>query len=149
MRHIGIDPGQTGAICWIDPNGEIGYEDLAGSHFDAINALKRAMGDEEKFNVTLEGVGPRGTDGRASMWKFAEHYGVLLGAIICHALPFTPVAPSAWKKRFGLDGKDKGASRDLARQLYPAAGAWLTRVKDHGRAEALLLAHYGRNGGVR
>lgn len=59
------------------------------------------------------------------------------------------VQPQTWKRHFGLlrkkgqedAGKDR--SRDKARALYPGACPLLARVKDHNRAEALLLAHYG------
>ena len=45
-----------------------------------------------------------------------------------------------WKRALGL-GKDKEQARLRAMQLF--AGADLRRKKDHGRAEALLLAWYG------
>ena len=41
----------------------------------------------------------------------------------------------------GLKGKDKEASRLRSQQLWPSAD--LRKKKDHGRAEALLLAWYG------
>jgi hypothetical protein len=37
---------------------------------------------------------------------------------------------------------DKGESLELARRLYPDAP--LPRMKDHNRAEALLIAHRAR-----
>ena len=46
-----------------------------------------------------------------------------------------------------MDGepKEKDASRVVARRLYPAqTEEWLSRKKDHNRADALLLATYGR-----
>lgn len=55
------------------------------------------------------------------------------------------VRPHVWKAKVGgLTGKDKDASRERACQLYPFAAEHLTRKKDHDRAEALLLAHLGR-----
>ena len=146
MRHIGIDPGKTGAVAFIADNGEVGYYDLNGIHFDTVLALRNAIGDEP-CHVTLEKVHCRPMEGVSSVWTFAEGYGVLLGAVICHALPFSLVTPAKWKRDLlGAQSKDKDASRELARRLYPASGAWLKFKKDHGRAEALLLAHYGRMG---
>jgi crossover junction endodeoxyribonuclease RuvC len=52
------------------------------------------------------------------------------------------VRPNVWKRSLGLLGKDKEASRLKAMSLFPSAG--LMRKKDHGRAEALLLAEYVR-----
>ena len=51
----------------------------------------------------------------------------------------TRVRPAIWKRTLGL-GKDKEASRLKAIQLFPTAD--LRRKKDHGRAEALLLAYW-------
>lgn len=55
------------------------------------------------------------------------------------------VNPRTWKSNLGLKGgkENKGDSLRLAKRLYPQAAGLLSRVKDHGRAEALLIAHYG------
>lgn len=57
-------------------------------------------------------------------------------------LPFpVMVTPQEWKKFYRLS-KDKSASLDMARRLYPVAAPFLKRGKDHNRAEALLIAHW-------
>jgi|TARA_Y100000310_G_scaffold344070_1_gene454923 hypothetical protein len=38
----------------------------------------------------------------------------------------------------------KDAARELAATMYPEVKSFLTRKKDDGRAEALLIAHYGK-----
>ena len=43
----------------------------------------------------------------------------------------------------GLRGGEKESGRQRALQLFLAAHALLTRKKDHGRAEATLIALYG------
>lgn len=48
--------------------------------------------------------------------------------------------PNVWKAFMGLQNQDKTASLAKARKLFPKAS--LKRGKDHGRAEALLLAAY-------
>jgi crossover junction endodeoxyribonuclease RuvC len=55
--------------------------------------------------------------------------------------PWHIVTPQKWKKSLKLDS-DKNKSLGLARELWPTAP--LTRKKDNGRAEALLLAEYLR-----
>ena len=60
------------------------------------------------------------------------------------------VRAQAWQKHYGLEGKkrEKRAPGEMpaailkARELYPDAAPLLQRVRDHNRAEALLLAHY-------
>jgi hypothetical protein len=42
-----------------------------------------------------------------------------------------------------LPGRDKEKARQKALALFPQAAPWLTRKKDHQRAEAMLLALYG------
>jgi hypothetical protein len=59
------------------------------------------------------------------------------------AIPLTIIEPSAWKKFHGLRGKDKELSRQRALQLFPAAHALLAHKKDHGKAEAALIALSG------
>lgn len=52
------------------------------------------------------------------------------------------VAPSTWKAKMGLNKKGKEESLRLAMQQFPEVD--LHRKKDHNRAEALLMADYGR-----
>lgn len=54
------------------------------------------------------------------------------------------VQPQAWKSFYGLIGQKKGESSHRARVLFPEVADSLTRVKDHNRAEALLIANFVR-----
>ncbi len=74
------------------------------------------------------------------MFTVGVGFGVWLGVLSTLGLSYTRVRPAIWKRALGL-GKDKEASRLRVQQLFP--GADLRRKKDHGRAEALLLAVYG------
>ena len=56
------------------------------------------------------------------------------------SIPLTIIEPTAWKKFHGLRGGEKEASRQRALMLFPSAHALLARKKDHGRAEAALIA---------
>jgi crossover junction endodeoxyribonuclease RuvC len=55
----------------------------------------------------------------------------------------TVVEPAVWKRFHGLRGGDKEAGRQRALMLFPSAHALLARKKDHGRAEAALIALAG------
>jgi crossover junction endodeoxyribonuclease RuvC len=57
------------------------------------------------------------------------------------ASPLHLVTPAKWKRYFGLDA-DKEKSRALALRLWPSRSDLFTRKRDHGRAEAALLARY-------
>lgn len=52
------------------------------------------------------------------------------------------VQPQTWKATYGLGGADKKDSREMAQRLYPALASEFSRVKDHNKAEALLIAHF-------
>jgi crossover junction endodeoxyribonuclease RuvC len=71
--------------------------------------------------------------------------GIGMGAWLCILaalqMPHTRIRPHVWKKAMGLKA-EKEQARGRAIQLFPQAD--LRRKKDHGRAEALLLAWYGQ-----
>ena len=55
----------------------------------------------------------------------------------------TIIEPSTWKKFHHLHGGDKEPARQRALQLFKNAHAMFARKKDHGRAEAALIALAG------
>lgn len=64
-------------------------------------------------------------------------------------LVFTPsrvilVSPSAWKKALKLS-PDKKQSLDMASELWPSHQNLFSKMKNHGLAEAGLIAVYGKN----
>lgn len=67
--------------------------------------------------------------------------GIIEGVVAACGLPHTLTHPATWKAKLQLNHKEKSQMRARAIQLFPTAD--LHRVKDHNRAEALLLAHYG------
>jgi crossover junction endodeoxyribonuclease RuvC len=80
--------------------------------------------------------------GVRSMFTIGVGFGVWLGLLATLDIPYTRVRPSVWKPSMGLRGQDKEAARLRAQQLFPQAD--LRHKRDHGKAEALLLAEYGR-----
>ena len=93
-----------------------------------------------QVHVWIEASQAMPGQGTRSMLTIGFGYGLFLGILATLRLPYTAVRPAVWKRSMGL-GKGKEASRLRAQQLYP--GADLRRKRDHGRAEALLLAAYG------
>jgi len=78
--------------------------------------------------------------GGSSGFKYGRAVGAIEAVIALCGVPLTIIEPTAWKKFHGLRGGDKEASRQRALQLFPAAHEMLARKKDHGRAEAALIA---------
>ena len=93
-------------------------------------------------HVSIEEAQAMPGQGTRSMFTIGVGFGVWLGILGALGLAYTRIRPGVWKRALGLSG-DKEQARLRAMQLFPAAD--LRRKKDHGRAEALLLAWYGRH----
>ena len=81
--------------------------------------------------------------GASSGFKYGRAVGAIEAVITCCAIPLTIIEPSMWKKFHALRGGDKEAGRQRALQLFPTAHELLARKKDHGCAEAALIALSG------
>jgi len=148
MIYVGIDPGlRSGAVAAIDHNGKVtGCADIPAidDRVDVIslNTLIRSMipnGDD--FCITIEQVGVMPGQGISSTGRFMRAAGAIETVGLLLAKEIVLVRPQAWKKALGVTA-EKETSLNLARSLFPEAS--LKRKKDHGRAEALLIAEYTR-----
>jgi hypothetical protein len=81
--------------------------------------------------------------GASSGFKYGRVTGALEAVLTISAIAITMVEPSKWKKHFHLQGADKEGARGLAIRQFPAEHRFFARKKDHGRAEATLIALYG------
>src|SRR5262249_16733414 len=79
----------------------------------------------------------------SSGFKYGRAVGAIEATIALCSIPVEIAEPSAWKRHWHLPGKNKESGRQKALQLFPTAHAALARKKDHGRAEASLIALYG------
>jgi crossover junction endodeoxyribonuclease RuvC len=142
---LGIDPGMSGALAFYFPGHpeRIAVEDMpvVAGDVDAVTLAKRiaAMGPDLAF---LERVNAMPGQGVSSTFKFGRSYGVALGVIGAAAIPLHLVTPGKWKGHMRLSS-DKEQARAMALRLFPACSEHFKRKKDHGRAEAALIARYG------
>ena len=150
IRLLGIDPGIRGGIA------VIAIEDGAAPLLlDAIDIPVIGMTAKERVDVlalrqwilshcpthaVIERAQAMPKQGSSSGFKYGRAVGSIEAAIALCEIPITIAEPSVWKRRHKLRGKDKEGARQLALQLFPAAHALLARRKDHGRAEAALIA---------
>ncbi len=170
---ISIDPGLSGAVAAITEDGQIvslqdtptlavrkgkgtknTYVESAMASIlsglkDAADGLptgvpgRRGGGRATGILVTIENVHSMPHQGVSSSFSFGCGFGLWLGICAALRLPIQRVEPAVWKRTMGLAaGADKNASVVLASRLFPTAS--LERKKDHGRAEALLLAEWAR-----
>lgn len=81
------------------------------------------------------------------MFSFGESFGIVKGVMAGRGININLVTPAKWKKAMELNaGKD--GSRAMALQMWPEHAELFKRVKDDGRAEAALLAEFGRRGRI-
>ncbi len=97
------------------------------------------------IDCIIENVHTMPSQGISSSGKFMEAYGTIQGVLNGMGMEFSRVTPQKWKKLYWDKSTkgDKYASLEKARELFPEIEHLLKRKKDHNRAEALLLAHYG------
>ena len=146
----GIDPGKSGALAFLFPEREHNYVvDLPRTKDgkdDDLPPLYEGLLTESNsaypMTVALEQV--------TRPAKLTRCAGIIEGMLTALEVSYTAathikVLPATWMRSLGLEAPHKKAnSLALARELYPEMADQLTRAKDDGRAEAILIAHYLR-----
>jgi len=145
---IGIDPGKQGALALIVDGQLADVEDMPMIDKRVNVAVLAAWITEHHrmygiTKVVIENVHSMPGQGVATMFRMGRSFGEVIGCVVAlgHVVEFVP--PQTWKRAMGLIGKDKNASRQLATDLYPSWAQTFARVKDDGRAEAVLIARWG------
>ena len=155
MLIIGIDPGISGAICFMNngrvleviemPNmaeGKKNKKQVNGAQiFNEISSRIKNY-DNENIKVVIEHVSAMPGQGVTSMFNFGQSFGILKG--ICSAMQLSMyfVRPAKWKKYFNLINSEKDASRTKAIQVFPYFSSYLSKKKDSNKADAILIASY-------
>jgi len=143
---MGVDPGASGAVAFYYPNKTqlISVYDvpLIGKEINA-SALAQLISQYQPDLAVVELVHSMPKQGVASSFAFGVAYGQIKGIIGAQNIRSIYTSPSKWKKYYGLPA-DKEAARATAINRWPDS-AHFRRKKDHGRAEAALLALYGAN----
>lgn len=155
---VGVDPGLTGAIGVIDQDSRPIVvidivtrmrdikETVIKKEFDACPTREQLL--ERLLNYldhkwlgwietpfSMPGGNMMGTN------SLFQTYGGLLAMMETLLIKTNTIKPAVWKKGFGLS-KKKDYSLEIASKLWPTLG--LNQAQYHNRAEAMLLAEYGR-----
>ena len=150
---LGIDPGLDGAIAILNKNGElIEVFDMPTVEVKVGKSMKRRVSPElltselrGKWEMVdaawVEQVASSPQMGVSSAFSFGESYGILKGVLAAMHIPCHTVLPGVWKRDLKLNASKDG-SRAKAIQLWPAHAGEFKRVKDDGRAESALIAHW-------
>lgn len=153
---IGIDPGLSGAVARVTDAGQADVFDVPTVAIKRGKSTKR-MYEGARIAEQVAAWAPRPTtafiedvhampgQGSVSMFTFGYGYGMWVGVLYGLGVPFERVTPMRWKAEM-LDGLPKGkdASRVKAMELFPQLASQLSLKKHEGRAEALLIAEWGR-----
>ena len=155
MLVIGIDPGISGAICFLK-NGRIidviemptmtegkkNKKQVNGSQIFNEISEKIQKSDKNNIRVVIEQVSAMPGQGVTSMFNFGQSFGILKG--ICSAMQLSMffVRPTKWKKYFNLINSEKDASRTRAIEIFPYFSSQLSKKKDSNKADAILIASF-------
>lgn len=147
MIVLGIDPGIIGGWAIVD-NGKLisaGELPVAGEGAQRMVSapLLRSVLAFRPDQAVVERVAAMPGQGVSSMFRFGRAVGIVEGVIGGASIPVLHVQPAVWKRHFGL-GPDKEAARQRAIETWPEmADLLFSRKKDHGAAEAALIALWG------
>jgi len=151
MITIGIDPGLSGAVAFLE-NGKYKHvEDMPiiakgyGSVKNEVNAsalvtlLRKHAPADEGILVALERVNAMPGQGVSSVFSLGDSFGSARACIAACRFEMEYITPTKWKKHFNLTS-DKEMCRAFAVKMFPDAELHLKKHVD--RAEALLIARW-------
>jgi hypothetical protein len=141
---VGVDPGLSGAVAFFFPSHPhvISVEDTptVDSRVNGVELTDR-LTQMKPDACLIELVASRPGQGVASMFRFGQAFGTVIGVVQALHIPIQFVTPTKWKRHFNLSS-DKEESRRLAIDLWPENADRFSRKRDDGRAEAALLAKF-------
>lgn len=159
---LGIDPDVSGAVALLKMHDSVCSAQVFDSphvqllvgkrtrrrlNANSIVQLIRSFDAPAGTTAYIEQSIPFPQDGKQGWWSGGFGYGLWIGILVSSGFTVVPVPSFTWKAKFELSGSKnaKDDSRKLASTLFPSLSSLLTRKKDHGRAEALLIAAYGKD----
>ena len=155
MLVIGIDPGISGSICFLQngriidviemptmTDGKKNKKQVNGSQiFNEISERIKKL-DKNDIRVIIEQVSAMPGQGVTSMFNFGQSFGILKGICSAMQIPMYFVRPTKWKKYFNLINSEKDASRTRAIEIFPYFSSQLSKKKDSNKADAILIASF-------
>ena len=139
---IGIDPGASGGVSWIDSHSnEIYTEPCPKTNIEMAELIRNIVkNDTIGVQAYLELVHAFPTDGRSSLFKFGTNYGKWQGILASFGIEPIFVTPQKWQKSYGelpkIKKERKNEMKNIARKL---SGLKVTLKT----ADAILIAIYG------
>lgn len=151
MKIVGIDPGLSGAIAVLTEGMPAVYDMPRDMDGVAGGTVYRLLASLEPDEIYIERTHAMPKNGSKAAYSQGDSNGCLRTAVhILRSAPLIWVPPRKWQTEYSLFGggftdlERKNRSRWRAQELFPTLADELNRSKDHNRAEALLIAEYGR-----
>ena len=155
MLIIGIDPGISGSICFLEDGiikdvlemptmteGKKNKKQVNGSQIYNEISFRIKTYEKKNIKVVIEQVSAMPGQGVTSMFNFGQSFGILKGICSAMQLPIYFVRPAKWKKYFNLINSEKDASRTRAIEIFPYFSKELAKKKDSNKADAILIASF-------
>ena len=155
MLIIGIDPGISGSICFLQDGkiidviemptmteGKKNKRQVNGSQIYNEICKRINKNEKQEIRIVIEQVSAMPGQGVTSMFNFGQSFGILKGISSAMQLPMYFVRPAKWKKYFNLINSEKDASRTRAIEIFPYFSSQLSKKKDSNKADAILIASF-------
>lgn len=153
MIYIGVDPGKKGGYAIIEQgiSGQQTVEVYPWDDSEFAHKMRSLAEDDDMRDAgivaAVEKVGAMHGQGVTSMFSFGRSLGFIEGVLSGCWISYQLVPPNVWKKSFSLIGKDKQASIETCKRLFPGINLLPSdrcRKESDGEAESALLAEYAR-----
>lgn len=165
MIVLGIDPGLSGGLAIVGGGNDrarvincmsVPVTGEGAKRRPEFLAILAFIEDNPPDAAFIERAQAMPDQGSSSGFIYGRAVGYLEAAVAGMRIPLHVIESSAWKKHYALSGRDhrgdklgspqvKENSRQMALQRIPTSAPYLTRKLDHNRAEAILIAAYGRD----
>ena len=144
---VAIDPGLEGGIAALQGMTILAALDIPTTGEGPkrrvdVNLISRFLAKVQPQRAFIERAQAMPKQGASSGFNYGRAVGALEAAILCANVPLTIIEARTWKHAIGLHKSEKEESRQKAIQLFPKYSNLFERKKDHGRAEAALIAYY-------
>jgi hypothetical protein len=151
--YLGVDPGRTGGIAVIEPDGTIRVWPMPAKSERGVDveAFAEIIRPFASSHVALEWNTARPHEVPDYAFRFGLQTGQLDATMRCHGLKVAHVTPQVWMKQLGLTGKADDPKlyyrMEFIRLHYSYAESLFIGPRggiQDGPLEALLMAHYLR-----
>lgn len=149
MRVVGIDPGLSGGLAFLDgtqasadPMPTIGK---GKDRFLDVEELSNWIKFRAPELIVLERVNAIPGASAGSSFKFGGVYWTTYSIATLLRRPLLQVTPKQWQDRIlGGTSRDKSVAMRVCRDLFPGCSIEVNGSQHDGLSDALCIAEYGR-----